>query len=93
VNIGGTSMASPQVAGLASLYLQLNPKWNMDQLRTAIQADSKDVIYEPSSTDYDVTTGLQGSGNRMLFNKFGVAQDGTAKNGIAIRNAAINLRK
>jgi hypothetical protein len=29
----------------------------------------------------------------MLFNKFGVAQDGTAKNGIAIRNAAINLRK
>lgn len=93
VNIGGTSMASPQVAGLASLYLQLNPKWNMDQLRTAIQADSKDVIYEPSSTDYDVTTSLQGSGNRMLFNKFGVAQDGTAKNGIAIRNAAINLRK
>ena len=93
VNIGGTSMASPQVAGVASLYLQLNPKWNMDQLRTAIQADSKDVIYEPSSTNYDVTNALLGSGNRMLYNKFGVAQDGTVKNGMAVNNAAITLRK
>lgn len=93
VNIGGTSMASPQVAGLSSLYLQINPKWNMDQLRTAIQADSKDVIYEPTTSTYNVTNGLFGSGNRMLFNKFGVAQDGTVKNGMAVNNAAINLRK
>lgn len=38
--LGGTSMASPQVAGVACLYFQLNPGANVDQFKTFLSASA-----------------------------------------------------
>ena len=92
-NISGTSMACPQVTGLGALYLQLNKNWTPAQLKAALESDSKSVLYDNPSATYDVTNALQGGPNRMLYNRFGVAKDGTTKNGLIVRNAAVNLRK
>lgn len=97
-NISGTSMASPQVAGVMALYAQLNPKWTMKQMREAIIADSTaDVLYTTNlDNDYNVRNNndtLLGAPNRMLYNKFGVATDGIASNGITLSNCVINQKK
>jgi subtilisin family serine protease len=96
-NISGTSMAAPQVTGLAALHLQVSKNYTPAQLKAQLEGDAKSVLYDNATAEtnigYDVTNALYGSENRMLFNKFGVAQDGTAKNGLVVRNAAINLRK
>ena len=92
-NISGTSMSCPQVTGLGALYLQLNKNWTPAQLKAALEVDSKGVLYDNPSATYDVTNALQGGPNRMMYNKFGVAQDGRSKNGMIVRNAAVNLRK
>jgi subtilisin family serine protease len=74
-NISGTSMASPQVAGMMSLYLQLNPNATPAQAKAFITSTAKeDQIYETgSSTDYTDTRSLLGSENKFLFNKFNSA--------------------
>jgi subtilisin family serine protease len=93
-NISGTSMAAPQVVGVGALHLQLNPNYTPAQLKTQLEGDAKSVIYDNTNpSGYDVTNALFGSNNRMLFNKYGVEKDGTQKNGLVVRNAAINLRK
>lgn len=71
-NIGGTSMASPQVAGVAACYLQKDNTLTPAQLFTQIVDDSKAVIYNTGNDDdYTNTNGVCGSPNRMLFNKYG----------------------
>lgn len=93
-NISGTSMAAPQVCGLGALYLQLNPNSTPAALKSALESDSKSVIYQTGSdTDYGDSRSILGSPNRMLFNKYGINKDGSQKNGLAVRNTAIKLRK
>jgi len=72
-NIGGTSMASPQVAGILCLHLQSQPNLTPEQLQQRIFADSKSEIYTTGSdTDYsNYTVSIMGSPNRMLFNRYG----------------------
>lgn len=96
-NISGTSMASPQVAGVMALYAQLNPNWTMKQMREAVIADStSNVLYTTNlDNDYNVRNNndtLLGAPNRMLYNKFGVATDGKATN-LTFRNVQIRQRK
>ena len=71
-NIGGTSMASPQVAGALALWLQLNPSATPAQAKSFITASAKtDKLYDTaSSVDYTNTISLLGGNNRFLFNKF-----------------------
>lgn len=94
-NISGTSMAAPQVCGLGALYLQLNPNWTPAQLKSQLEADAKNVIYETANndTDYGDNRSLLGSTNRMLYNRFGVATDGIVGNGITLLNCVINQKK
>ena len=84
VSIGGTSMASPQVAGVCALFLQAYPNLTPAQLQKMIFDYSKPTINftQTGSADYDVcpTGGLNnyspsscGGPNRYLFNPYNKA--------------------
>lgn len=74
-NIGGTSMAAPQVAGVLALYAQLNPGATPSQAKAWINstAQSNQIYTTGSSTDYTDTRSLLGSGNKFAYNKFNSA--------------------
>ncbi|MYX17006.1 S8 family serine peptidase [Streptomyces sp. SID8374] len=61
---GGTSMASPHVAGAAALLLSANPSWTPKQVHDRLIADA---------TPNKVTDAKTGSPNRLLY----VPNDGT----------------
>jgi PKD repeat protein/subtilisin family serine protease len=42
---GGTSMATPHVAGAAALLIQSHPGWSADQVKQALMGTSKDLGY------------------------------------------------
>ena len=65
-NISGTSMASPQVAGVSALVLQLNPSYTPAQVKASLTSNATATIY---------TTGLNNdwSSNRSLLGSFCVA--------------------
>jgi len=72
-SLSGTSMASPQVAGVLGLYLQLNPTATPAQALSYFKGSAKaDRIYTTAnnSTDYSNDRSLLGSTNRFLWNKF-----------------------
>ena len=71
-NISGTSMASPQVAGMLSLWLQLNPSATPAQGLAFVNSVSKtEQLYDTVSTvDYSTDRSLLGGNNRFAFNKF-----------------------
>ena len=71
-NISGTSMASPQIAGVTSLWLQLNPEATPEQGLNFINTVAQSAkIYNPGTdTDYTNTRSLLGGNNRFGFNKF-----------------------
>jgi|TARA_A200000159_G_scaffold108664_1_gene101488 subtilisin family serine protease len=75
MSIGGTSMASPQVAGVCALHLQVQPDLTPAQLKDKVISDTKDVISTTGSdTDYDdYINSLLGSPNRMLYSRHGSA--------------------
>jgi subtilisin family serine protease len=71
-NISGTSMASPQIAGLLALWLQINPGATPAQGLAFIKSSAKTAKLYDSLTadDYTDTRSLLGSTNRFAFNKF-----------------------
>jgi serine protease len=79
--ISGTSMASPHVAGVAALYLAVNP--------TATPAQVTSAIIN-ASTPNKVTGAQTGSPNRLLYSFFGSAPPpppppgGTLSNGVPV---------
>lgn len=72
-SISGTSMASPQVAGVVACHLQVKPDLTPAQMKDRIINDSKAVIYDTGAdNDYDrILDSIMGSPNRMLFNRYG----------------------
>ena len=78
--ISGTSMASPHVAGVAALYLAVNPTATASQVTTALI---------DNSTSGKVTDPKTGSPNRLLYSLFGAAPPppppgGTLTKGVAV---------
>jgi subtilisin family serine protease len=72
-SLGGTSMASPQVAGVLALWLQVNPGATPAQALSYFKSSSKtDRVYQTANNDTDYTDNrsLLGSSNRFLWNKF-----------------------
>ena len=71
-NISGTSMASPQIAGVLALWLQLNPSSTPAQGLAFVNSTAKTAqVYETgNAVDYTDTRSLLGGNNRFAFNKF-----------------------
>ena len=86
MSIGGTSMASPQVAGVCALHLQSQPNLTPAQLQSKMVADSKATIDNTGSdTDYaNYETSLLGSPNRMLYSRYGVTDPVTTTGAINV---------
>ena len=69
-NIGGTSMAAPQVAGIAALLLQQNPDAKPEIIKASLEALAGDTIYTSSNDDdWGDRRSLLGGTARVLFNK------------------------
>ena len=75
MSISGTSMASPQIAGVCALYLESVPNLTPEELQNKVFTDTKSVIYTTANNDSDYrafTSSLMGSDNRLLFTRYGV---------------------
>jgi subtilisin family serine protease len=67
-NISGTSMASPQVAGVCALILQLNPSYTPAQVKSALLAQATATIYTSGlSNDWTNSRSLLGSSQYFLY--------------------------
>lgn len=66
--LGGTSMASPQVAGMCALLLQVHPDWSVTQIRNWMLYNSKQVLYTTGlNNDYAVATSILGGVERVAY--------------------------
>lgn len=75
--LSGTSMASPQVAGVAALALQVNPKATPKSIRESFINNSGNVLTTGNSNDYSDDSTMGGA-SRILYNPYG--QDPSAGN-------------
>lgn len=88
----GTSMASPQVAGVGALILQLYPTATTAQLKNFLINNSKSTIYSTGQdADYPNSLSLLGSNNRMLYNSFGVDKSFSMQ-GVSKINRSVNMQ-
>ena len=74
MSIGGTSMASPQIAGICALHLQSQPYLTPEALLSKMIADSQNTLLETVNNDTDYrsfTTSILGSPNRHAYNRYG----------------------
>ena len=69
-NIGGTSMAAPQVAGMAALLFQQNPGAKPETIKASLEGLAGDTLYTSSNDDdWSDRRSLLGGAARVLFNK------------------------
>jgi subtilisin family serine protease len=74
-NISGTSMASPQVAGICALLMESNPQMTPAQLKANLLANAGTAIYSVvSNNDWSVTNTLKGGSDKVAYNKFNSIQ-------------------
>lgn len=79
--LNGTSMASPQIAGIAMLYLQANPNATPSEVKDFLIKSAKATVYNTgSSTDYATTYSLLGSPNRMAYFPYAIDQGSKSTN-------------
>jgi subtilisin family serine protease len=91
MNISGTSMASPQVAGVSALLLQVHPHATPAQIRQLIKDSSvADMVYS-TGLDNDYTNGssIKGSVNRTLLSKFNTGTSVTTSGPISFNNTGV----
>jgi subtilisin family serine protease len=71
MNISGTSMASPQVAGVCALMLEANPKLTPSQLKLSLLANAGTALYDTGvNNDWTDNRSLKGGAVKFLYNKF-----------------------
>lgn len=82
IALSGTSEASPQVAGVCALHLQVFPNLTPVELKARLLADAKDTVYDTGSPiDYiNFNTTLLGATNKFLYSRYGVPYPYTATN-------------
>ena len=91
-NVSGTSMASPNVAGLVAQLLQLYPTATPIQIKQKLtEVSATNVLYTTgSATDYSVTNSLHGGPNRYAYQPFNSATPLTVSNSVTMSNTSIN---
>ena len=70
-NISGTSMASPQVCGIAALFLELYPTATPAQIKAHIRNYAGSSVYSTgNTTDYSDSRSLLGSAQKVAHTQF-----------------------
>ena len=90
VNISGTSMASPQVAGMCTFFCQLNPDALPHQVKMyTTKIATSGALYDTagSSTNYTGTNTLFGGQNRYLRNPYASNVGLTFKSDLALKHS------
>lgn len=86
MNISGTSMASPQVAGVSALILEMNPKLKPADLKSYLQNISNSDLYVTlNNNDWTNRRSLWGGATRFLYNAFGKSQTSKISGGIELK--------
>lgn len=66
--LSGTSMASPQVAGICALLLQAHPDWSPSQVKRWIVNYSQELIYSTGlDNDYTVSSSILGGSGKIPY--------------------------
>jgi subtilisin family serine protease len=52
VQLAGTSMATPHVAGIAALIKQAHPDWNPDEIKSALEITAVNLNYDANTQGY-----------------------------------------
>jgi subtilisin family serine protease len=91
MSISGTSMASPQVAGVGALFLQVYPTATPVQFQEWVTANAvQNLIYSTSSsTDYTDNRSIKGAANRFLFNPWAVPSNGNVTGALTLTNVSL----
>jgi subtilisin family serine protease len=85
-NISGTSMASPQVAGVLALYLQVNPTVTPAQAKEWLLSNAGTAILNTGTgNDWTNDRSLKDGAAKVLFNKFNKTEP------IKIQNVSSNF--
>jgi subtilisin family serine protease len=88
MSISGTSMASPNVAGLVAQLLQVYPTATPAQIRAKVIAMSQpNMLYDTGSqTDYSNQEILHGGPNRFAYQNFNTDSTGSVAGPVSISN-------
>jgi subtilisin family serine protease len=93
LNISGTSMAAPQVAGVAALMLQLDPKLTPAQLKAKIVSDSRTVMYSTNlDNDYTDNRSISDGEPKFLYQKYNSSQPYNMSGGVSATNIDLDLK-
>jgi subtilisin family serine protease len=91
MSISGTSMASPNVAGLAAQLLQVYPTATPAQIRQKIiDTSTANMLFTTGlSTDYSNDRSLHGGPNRYAYQAFNTASGGNVSGPVLASNTSI----
>jgi subtilisin family serine protease len=90
LNISGTSMASPQVAGVAALLLQINPKLTPTEVKNRLINSTTDSVFSTGlDNDYTDDRSISNGTPRFLYQIFNGANPFSSSN---VSATAIKLR-
>ena len=91
MSISGTSMASPNVAGIAAQLLQIWPQATPAQIRQKIiEISTPGMLFDTGlTTDYSDSASLHGGPNRFAYQPFTSATNFGVSDGISLTNISI----
>ena len=76
-NLSGTSMASPQIAGMIAIWLEANPHATPAEMKAWVLANTGSQMWDYNSNgrDYETWYSPWGGANKIAYNKFNSANN------------------